>query len=230
MEDKDTILILDDDDAITELIADSLTDEGFATRIFHRAADALSAVQQGDRFALMILDIMMPEMDGLEFCRRVRDLALCPIVFLTAKSSTLDVMLGLEMGADDYLKKPFVVEELVAKVKAHLRRERRAAKPAGAIKVGDILLRPDSYEVFKAGEPVALSTREFQLLELFMKNTGRVLSREKIFDEVWGSEYGDAGTVSVYIKNLREKLDPDSRYLKTVWGVGYRFVRPSEGE
>ena len=170
------ILIVDDDRAIAELVSDALEDEGFSTVLAHDGKTALALIQQAQDFSLIILDIMMPEMDGLELCRKVRDLVSCPILFVTAKSRTLDTLVGLEMGADDYIYKPFVVEELVARVKAHLRREDRThAKPASPwLEVGCIRLNQESFEVTKQGAPISLSTREFQLLQYLMENAGRV--------------------------------------------------------
>jgi DNA-binding response OmpR family regulator len=230
MEDEhmDKILIVDDDKTIAELISDALEDEGFETTICGDGVSALHAIEENMDYDLIILDIMMPKMDGLELCKKIRDSISCPILFVTAKSRTLDTLLGLEMGADDYISKPFVVEELVARVKAHIRRERRKneKKEDQVLVIGDIKIREDSYEVYKGDTPVALSTREFQLLQFLMKNAGRVLTREQIFDSVWGIDCGDIGTVSVNIKNLREKIDTDNQYIKTVWGVGYKFVKP----
>lgn len=224
----DKILIVDDDKTIAELISDALEDEGFETTICGDGVSALHAIEENMDYDLIILDIMMPKMDGLELCKKIRDSISCPILFVTAKSRTLDTLLGLEMGADDYISKPFVVEELVARVKAHIRRERRKneKKEDQVLVIGDIKIREDSYEVYKGDTPVALSTREFQLLQFLMKNAGRVLTREQIFDSVWGIDCGDIGTVSVNIKNLREKIDTDNQYIKTVWGVGYKFVKP----
>ena len=224
------ILIVDDDRAIAELVSDALEDEGLSTVLAHDGKAALALIQQAQDFSLIILDIMMPEMDGLELCRNVRDLVSCPILFVTAKSRTLDTLVGLEMGADDYIYKPFVVEELVARVKAHLRREDRThAKPASPwLEVGCIRLNQESFEVTKHGAPISLSTREFQLLQYLMENAGRVLSREQIFNAVWGEHYGDIGTVAVNIKNLRTKIDPASEYIKTIWGVGYKFIKTQE--
>lgn len=224
----DKILIVDDDETIAELISDALEDEGFQTTICGDGLSALHLIEENMDYDLIILDIMMPKMDGLELCKKIRDSIPCPILFVTAKSRTLDTLLGLEMGADDYISKPFVVEELVARVKAHIRRERRKNEKAEnqILVIGDIKLFQDSYEVYKGDTPVALSTREFQLLQFLMKNAGRVLTREQIFDSVWSIDCGDIGTVSVNIKNLREKLDPDNQYIKTVWGVGYKFVKP----
>ena len=219
------ILIADDDQSIAALIADNLQLEGFETVIMHSGDAALSALQSGDRFDLVLLDIMMPGADGLQVLRQVRDKLKCPILLVTAKSRTTDAIVGLEMGADDYIRKPFSVEELIAKVKAHIRRDKRQEKSAlDAVTFGELTIYRESYEVTKAGEPVTLTTREFQLLCYLYDNRGKVLTREQIFDSVWGMEYFDLGSVTVTIKALRDKLDPESRYIKTVWGVGYKFV------
>lgn len=220
------ILIADDDREIAELISDSLSDEGYECLLAFNGENALAQIKNDPEIALVILDIMMPDIDGLEVCRRIRETISCPILFVTAKSRTFDAMLGFEMGADDYITKPFVVEELVARVKAHLRRERRSrqTKPV-LLEAGDVCLNTESYDVTVRGEPVSLSLREFQLLRYLCENAGKVLSREQIFQSVWGMDYGDIGTVAVNIKNLRDKIDRDNRRIKTVWGVGYKFVK-----
>lgn len=224
------ILIADDDIAIAQLIADALNDESFETIIVNDGNNALKQIEQNrNELDLIILDIMMPNISGLEVCRRIRDTVNCPIIFVTAKSKTVDTVVGLEMGADDYISKPFVVEELVARVKAHIRREKRSdVAPGGIIKIGSIELHTDNVEVYRDKKLVPLSTREFQLLEYLMKNAGRVLSREQIFSSVWDTEFGDIGTVAVNIKSLRDKLDRNNEYIKTIWGVGYKFVIPIE--
>lgn len=225
------ILIADDDREIAALISDALTDEGFETVLAYNGQAAMDIVKADPGIDLIILDIMMPKSDGLAVCRRIRDTTACPILFVTAKKRVVDTLLGLEMGADDYITKPFVVDELVARVKAHLRRESRAAKKqTGVLKIGEIEIHKDSYEVFVDGKRVELSTREFQLLLYLSENAGKVLEREQIFSAVWGQDYGDIGTVAVNIKNLRDKLDRDTRYIKTVWGVGYKMVIPATGE
>ncbi len=224
------ILVADDDRDIARLIADSLTDEGMEVATVFNGLDALEAVRR-ESYDMVILDIMMPGADGLDVCRRIRDDFHGTILFVTAKNRTLDTMLGLEMGGDDYITKPFVVEEFVARVKAHLRRDkRRESAPARAsvLSVGEIRIFPDSYEVMLRDAPIPLSTREFQLLSYLAEHHGRVLTREQIFDAIWGPDYTDIGTVTQHIKNLRIKLDPDSRYIRTVWGVGYKFVAPQE--
>ncbi|MBQ7581139.1 MAG: response regulator transcription factor [Clostridia bacterium] len=223
------ILIVDDEVEIAELISDVLSDEGFETETCFDGISALNAVKGNSDYSAIILDVMMPNMDGLTLCRSIRDSVSCPIIFVTAKSNTLDMVLGLEMGGDDYIMKPFVVEELVAKVKAHIRRDRRNenSKSSEVLSVGRLKLFKDSYEVTKGDEKIKLSTREFQILEYFMENVGKVLSKEDIFMHIWGSSYGDIGTVAVNIKNLRTKIDPDSLYIKTIWGYGYKLIAPS---
>lgn len=225
-----TILIVDDDIAISQLVSDALCDEGFKTTVINDSFEALDYMEKNHSLiSLVILDIMMPGISGLEICRRMRDSMSCPIIFMTAKSKTVDTVVGLEMGADDYIPKPFVVEELVARVKAHIRREKRTDNPSGGIiRIGAIELRTENVEVYRDNKPVPLSTREFQLLEYLMTNAGKVLSREQIFSHVWDTEFGDIGTVAVNIKSLRDKLDKDNEYIKTIWGVGYKFVTPAD--
>lgn len=225
------ILIVDDDVAISYLISDALEDEGFKPVVCHSGDEAKHLILTESNWSLILLDIMMPGMDGLELCRKIRDIVCCPIIFVSAKSRTLDTMLALEMGGDDYICKPFVVDELVARVKAHLRRERRyyqeqTKQEPSILKFNQLELHLDRYEVFLGKEAVDLSPREFQLLHYLIENQGRVLSREQIFDTVWGNLYGDIGTVAVNIKNLRTKLDPKHEMIKTVWGVGYKLVKP----
>ncbi|MGN1419638.1 MAG: response regulator transcription factor [Acutalibacteraceae bacterium] len=222
------ILIVDDDKDIAALVSDALEDEGFETKILDNGEDALEYITiNAQDISLITLDIMMPGIGGLEVCQKIRNKVDCPIIFVSAKGKTIDTVLGLELGADDYISKPFVVEELVARVKAHLRREQRnnVAAEEGIIKVGDIEIRTGSFEVFKNGKSVSVSTREFQLLQYLMENAGKVLTREQIFNHVWDTEFGDIGTVAVNIKSIRDKLDPNNDYIKTVWGVGYKFVK-----
>lgn len=219
------VLIADDEINIATLISDSLEDEGIETVIAGNGKEVLGIVEK-ESFDLIILDIMMPEMDGMEVCRRIRDTVACPIIFVTAKNRTLDTIVGLEIGADDYIVKPFVVEQLVAKVKAHIRRDRRIVKERQIINIGTLRIFPESYEVFCEDKRIDITTREFQLLLYFCNNIGKVLTREQIFDAVWGSDYSDIGTVTVTIKNLRDKIDKDNKFLKTVWGVGYKLIRP----
>ena len=222
------ILIIDDDTSIAGLISDVLEDEGFETVVKNDGKSAYDYINENAKdISLITLDIMMPGLSGIELCRFIRNQVNCPIIFISAKGKTVDMITGLESGGDDYISKPFVVEELVAKVMANLRREQRHlyGVDEDTIKVGDIEISIGSFEVKKKGKTVSFSTREFQLLQYLMENAGKVLTREQIFAHVWDTEFGDIGTVAVNIKSIRDKIDPDNTYIKTVWGVGYKFVK-----
>lgn len=175
---------------------------------------------------------MMPDMNGTELCYKIRDKVDCSIIFVSAKNALLDKMLGYELGADDYITKPFDNTELVLKVKAHLRMKQRNSliNKGNILKIGDITLNKESFEVRKNNEKVELSTREFELLMYLMENAGVALSKEQIFNCVWGYDYGDIGTVAVNIKNLRDKIDKEDKYIMTIWGYGYKFVRVYEDD
>lgn len=224
------ILIVDDDKEIALLISDALTDEGYECLLAFNGERAFNLLKNNPDISLILLDIMMPDIDGLEICRKIRNTVYCPILFVTAKNRTYDTMLGFEMGADDYIFKPFVVEQLVARVKAHLRREKRSLQKNSAMIVGNIRIDPESYEVTANGKTVELSMREFQLLYYLFENAGKVVSKEQIFSAIWGTDFADIGTVAVNIKNLRDKIDRENQYIKTVWGVGYKFVKHQEIE
>lgn len=223
------ILVVDDDRDIVNLISDILEDEGFE---IDKALTGDLAFQKitSKNYDLIILDIMLPGIDGIEICKRVRDKIGTPIILLTAKNTSIDKVLGFEFGADDYITKPFDNYELVARVKAHLRRSRRssdesAGEDAGIIKFKGIEINRNSYEAFVNGKIIELSSREFQILLFMMENANKVLSREQIYSNIWGYEdYGDINTVTVHIKKLREKIDPDDKFIKTIWGTGYKFV------
>ncbi len=222
------ILIVDDDSAIANLISDVLEDEGFETVVKNDGKSAYDYISANAKdLSLITLDIMMPGFSGIDLCKFVRSQVSCPIIFVSAKGKTTDMIEGLESGGDDYISKPFVVEELVAKIKANLRREQRNlyGTDSDIIKVGDIEISVGSFEVRKNGNTVPFSTREFQLLQYLMENAGKVLTREQIFVHVWDTEFGDIGTVAVNIKSIRDKIDPNNEYIKTVWGVGYKFVK-----
>lgn len=232
---KDHILIVDDDKDIVNLLKDILEDEGYKTDHCYNGKDALYKINN-NKYDLIILDIMLPDMDGFELCRKVRDKVTIPIIFLTAKSKSLDKVIGLEIGGDDYITKPFDDNEIVARVKAHLRREKRNKISAeiqnnNVIEYGDLVLNKNSYEVSLGETKIELSTREFQILLFLAENSNKVLSREQIYNGVWGHEdYGDINTVTVHIKKLREKLDKEDKYIKTVWGVGYKFIGEKKNE
>ena len=226
---EDRILIADDDPSILMLISDVLTDAGMQVRTVASGEEALRAVGE-ETFSLIILDIMMKGISGLEVCAAIRDKVSCPILFLSAKDSAHDIIEGLGLGADDYLTKPFAIDELVARIKAHLRRQARLGENTtggDVLRIGEITLDRRQLTVTRGGVPVDLTTREFELLDFLMRNAGQTLSREKIFRDVWKTEFGDIGTVAINIKNLRSKIDPDWAYIKTVWGSGYQFVTRS---
>ena len=210
------ILLVDDDVSILLLVSDVLEENGMNV-VTARSGEEAVRLMEGHSFDLILLDIMMKGLSGLDVCRKIRSRVSCPILFLSAKDSVKDIVAGLDLGADDYLTKPFVLEELVARIQAHLRRQMRSDPRRAS--AGPIQIR-----VTRNGVEVPLSTREFELLAYLMQNAGQTLSRERIFHDVWRTEYGDVGTVAINIKNLRAKLDPDWRYIKTVWGSGYRFV------
>lgn len=220
------ILIVDDEQDIAELISDVLKDEGYETKILNDGQSTIEEIEQNNTYDLILLDVMMPKLSGADTCKLLRNIVSCPIIFVTAKGETLDKLLGFEVGADDYITKPFEIEELIARVKAHLRREsRKNITPHNYIKIGEIEINKDNYEVKKCGQVVTLSTKEFELLSYLMTNAGTTLSKEQIYNSVWQTEYGDIGTVAVNIKSLRKKLDPDEKYIITIWGMGYKFVK-----
>ena len=223
------LLLVEDDETIVENLCVFLQQEGFLVESVFGQKQAIELLEE-KYYDLVLLDISLADGNGFAICSYIKQNTDIPVIFLTASGDEYSVVTGLDMGADDYIYKPFVVEELVARVKAHLRREDRThAKPASPwLEVGCIRLNQESFEVTKQGAPISLSTREFQLLQYLMENAGRVLSREQIFNAVWGEHYGDIGTVAVNIKNLRTKIDPASEYIKTIWGVGYKFIKAQE--
>ena len=206
----------------------NLENEGYQVECAYDGAAAVELAREGT-FDLLILDVMMPEVDGLEACMRIREFSNVPIIMLTAKGEDADKIIGLESGADDYLTKPFNILELKARVRALLRRSGMTAQKerGGRLTAGHIALSPDQRCAWKDGEPVELTAKEFDLMELLMNNPGRVYSRETLLNVVWGYEYaGDYRTVDVHIRRLREKLERDSanpQVILTKWGVGYYF-------
>jgi two-component system, OmpR family, response regulator ResD len=222
------ILIVDDEPGIVRLISMYLEREGFQTACARTGAEALSAVETGNP-ALVVLDVMLPDIDGWEVCREIRRSSDVPIIMLTARESDEDKIVGLEIGADDYVTKPFVPRELVARVKAILRRG-RAAPPdvhEGRLDFGDLVIEMEKREVTLHGEPITLRAKEYDLLVELAQKPGVVFSREKLLQDVWGYDFfGDSGTIDVHVRRLRAKLNDDSskpKFIETVWGVGYRF-------
>lgn len=227
------ILIIDDDKDISELVSLILKKENIDSDIINNPIEALKRLEKGENnYDLILLDIMMPELSGTELCSKIRDKITVPIIFLSAKKELIDKMLGYEIGGDDYITKPFDNTELVLKIKSHLRLNKRISnnRCGKVITIGDISLNEESFEVKKNNIPIELSTREFELLKYLMKNAGIALSKEQIFDAVWGIDYGDIGTVAVNIKNLRDKLEDDNKYIITIWGYGYKFARMNQYE
>lgn len=220
------VLIIDDDKDIAELVSLILKKEKIDSEIITDSLEALTKIEEGTtNYDLILLDIMMPNISGTELCIKIRDKITCPIVFLSAKKELVDKMVGYEIGGDDYITKPFDNTELVLKIKSHLRLQSRSKVSKNIITIGEISINKESFEVYKNNKRVEVSTREFELLTYLMENAGIALSKEQIFEKVWGNCYGDIGTVAVNIKNLREKLDQENKYIITIWGYGYKFVR-----
>lgn len=224
---KPLVLIVDDEPPIQELIRYNLEREGYRTEVIDNGEDVLSFVATQNP-ALVILDVMLPRLDGLSVCRSIRKEYEVPVIMLTARKEESDRVLGLELGADDYLTKPFSIRELIARVRAILRRSHKeVVDTKQGIRFGDVFVDESGRTVTKAGELVDLTYTEFELLQLLLQNRGRVLSREVLLDKIWGSDYfGDARTVDVHIRHLREKIEKDPgkpEFIETVRGVGYRF-------
>ncbi|HZY41996.1 MAG TPA: response regulator transcription factor [Anaerolineae bacterium] len=226
---KETILVVDDEQNIIELARLYLEQDGFRVIAANTGRAALDRVK-ADAPALMVLDLMLPELDGWEVCRRVRagksvpdsDL---PIIMLTARDEDIDKIVGLEIGADDYLTKPFNPRELVARVKAILRRTDRAASPTKVYRLGDLSIDPARREVTVAGQSIELRTKEFDCLLCLVEHKGIVLSREKLLELAWGYDFaGQTRTVDVHVAHLRKKISHSTAQIETVTGVGYKLV------
>ncbi len=223
-----TILVVDDEKNIVQLARLYLRNEGFRVE---EANDGKQALEKARTLSpdLVILDIMMPEMDGLTVCKEIRKTSNVPVIILTARNDDVDKIVGLEIGADDYVTKPFNPRELVARVKAVLRRTKPQLKVEGVLEVGDVRLDPSRREVTVAGKAVTLRAKEFDLLQAFMRYEGHVLDRERLLSLVWGQDfYGDTRTIDVHVAWLREKLSGAKVRLQTVWGVGYKLVLDGE--
>jgi two-component system response regulator VicR len=226
------ILIIEDEVSISDIIKFNLTKEGYRTETAYDGKAGLEKALAGD-CDLILLDVMLPLMDGFEVCKKVREVSSIPILMLTAKEEEVDKVLGLELGADDYITKPFGMRELIARIKANIRRsefpKEQAELPADVKDFGNLQIDMNRYEVRKNGEPLELTLREFELLRYLAEREDKVFSREQLLEEVWGYEYyGDIRTVDVTVRRLREKLedDPgDPRYIMTKRGIGYYFRR-----
>ena len=228
------ILIVDDDREIASLIGDSLYDEGYETLLAYDGEIALEKVSNNLDLEMIILDIMMPKVDGLEVCRKIREKVSCPIIFVSAKSRTLDTVLGLEIGADDYITKPFDLGEVVARIESNLRRYSISNHMASdyvtnLFKYKDITLDENNKEIKINNCLLDLTAKEYMILELLIKNQNKVFSKANLYESIWHEEYiGDDNAIKTHISNIRSKLkkfNPNENYIETVWGLGYRLFK-----
>ncbi len=221
------ILIVEDEAALAEPLAYLLTREGYETTVAPDGVEALAAFDRAGA-DLVLLDLMLPGLPGTEVCRELRQRSAVPIIMLTAKDSEVDIVVGLELGADDYVTKPYSTRELLARIRAVLRRQTDAGDiDDGVLAAGTVRMDVEKHQVTVVGEVVAMPLKEFELLELLLRNAGRVLTRGQLIDRVWGADYfGDTKTLDVHVKRIRSKIEPDPsnpRMLVTVRGLGYRF-------
>ena len=226
------ILVVDDERVLVKGIKFNLENEGYQVETGSDGEEAVEKARTG-RFDLIILDLMMPKIDGLQACMKIREFSNVPIIMLTARSEDADKIIGFECGADDYITKPFNILELKARIRALLRRAGASAqqqKDQNRLTQGVIAIDTAERAAWRDGEPVELTAKEFDLMELMLRNPGRVYSRENLLNLVWGYEYiGELRTVDVHIRRLREKLEPDPanpQYIMTKWGVGYYLSNP----
>jgi two-component system alkaline phosphatase synthesis response regulator PhoP len=221
---KETILVVDDEQNIIELARLYLEQDGFRVEAANTGKAALDKIKLIDP-ALMVLDLMLPEIDGWEVCRRVRAASELPIIMLTARDDDVDKIVGLELGADDYMTKPFNPRELVARVRAILRRSDRIASPTKVFRIGDLTIDPARREVTVAGQPIELRTKEFDCLLTLAEHRGIVLSREKLLELAWGYDFaGQTRTVDVHVAHLRKKIAHSTAQIETVTGIGYKLI------
>jgi two-component system, OmpR family, response regulator RegX3 len=229
------ILVVDDEESYRDALSVALEREGFRVAL---AADGQEALDQFEetRPGLVLLDVMLPRISGVDVCREIRTRSRVPIIMVTARSAEIDAVVGLEVGADDYVSKPFRLRELIARVRAALRRsseeEALDTVTQDVLEVGDVRLDAARHEVFVRGEPVPLPLKEFELLELLLANAGRVLTRDVLIDRIWGPNYfGDTKTLDVHVKRLRAKVEDDPSHptrVVTIRGVGYRYEKPRQ--
>lgn len=229
-----TILIVEDEPSIVTLIKYNLEKAGFLTDVAYNGEDAIKKTEE-NKFDLIVLDLMLPKMDGMEVCKTIRkNKNYIPILMLTAKDDEYDKIYGLEMGADDYLTKPFSPKELIARINAILRRTEQRTENAAplVLEVGDIKVHPDRFEAFFKGDLLELTRKEFELLVYLIQHKGQILSREQLLSSVWEYDFvGDTRIVDVQVSHLRDKIEADSKnptYIKTVRGFGYKLEDPHE--
>ena len=221
---KERILVVDDEPNVLDAVGRYLRHEGFDTLLASDGEQALALAEDAD---LVVLDLMLPNVDGLEVCRRLRERRNIPIIMLSAKAEETDKLIGLGVGADDYVVKPFSPRELVARVQAVLRRSTPMMPADDVVRVGDLRINTKTRTAERRGEALNLTAREFDLLAFFAQSPGQVFTREQLLDNVWDFQFGgDLSTVTVHIRRLREKVEPNPvrpQYIKTVWGVGYKL-------
>ena len=227
------ILVVDDEQNIVDILESNLLREGYEVLVAYDGEDAVE-ITKTKKPDLVLLDCMMPGMDGFDVCKIIRQNSNVPIIMLTAKSEELDKVLGLELGADDYITKPFSVREVLARIKAQLRRvhiqeREKREEDESIISIGDIMIDKEAYQVFYAGKPLELTLREYELVLFLAEHAGQVFTREELLNHVWDYEYyGDARTVDVTVRRAREKIEPDQenfQYVLTKRGVGYYFAK-----
>jgi two-component system response regulator RegX3 len=228
-----TVLVVEDEDSFVEALTVGLKREGFRVQVARDGAEALD-IFDAVRPDLVLLDVMLPKLSGIDVCRELRRRTSVPIIMVTAKGSEIDTVVGLEVGADDYVTKPYRLRELVARMRAVLRRRGADGAPTeligDALEVGDVALDPERHEVVIRGNVVSLPLKEFELLEILLANAGRVLPRDTLIDRVWGTDYvGDTKTLDVHVKRLRAKVEPDPSTptrIVTIRGLGYKYEVP----
>lgn len=228
------IMVVDDEPDILDLLEKALNIEGFNHIIkVNNGLEAVSACKE-DKPDVIILDVMLPDIDGYEVCKQIRQFSHCPILFLSSKNDELDKILGLAVGGDDYVTKPFSPKEVAYRVKAQLRRTEYKQKPEAeqSIHIGTLKIQSDSCQVIKDDKEIELTAREFEILKYLAENKGRVISRERLYETIWGEDsFGCDNTVMVHIRHLREKIEDnpnDPKYIITMKGLGYKLVNPNE--
>ena len=227
------ILIVDDETAIADLVEVYLKNDGYEVYKFYNALDALRCVESTE-LSLAILDVMLPDIDGYEVCKQIREFSHCPVLFLSSKNDELDKILGLAVGGDDYVTKPFSPKEIAYRVKAQLRRAEYRQAPIRdfSVKIGELMIDTDGCRVVKNGKEIGLTAREFEILRYLAENLGRVISRERLYETIWGEDsFGCDNTMMVHIRHLREKLEENPaapKYIITMKGLGYKLVNPYE--
>ncbi len=218
------ILVVDDESRMRKLVKDFLVRKGYDVLEAGDGEEALEVFYRERDIALIILDVMMPKLNGWEVCREVRETSRVPIIMLTAKGDESDELNGFELGADEYISKPFSPKILVARVEAILRRSGKAEEEESLLEMGGIVVDKTAHQVTVDGKEIELSFKEFELLTFFMENAGIALSREKILNNVWNYDYfGDARTIDTHVKKLRSKMGEKGDYIRTIWGMGYKF-------